>query len=242
MGGGGAPGSGFYGALVGKELDDGSFELGFDDGECRRMSRDLLRGGFDAATLRAARPDEAGIIDIASETGNATAAEFVVHNGKTVGLLVGKEGPLGGWGTPIFMSFYLAEGAFTAPKRVRRKTAEMSTQDRQGLHTFVRGDVVEFIKLEKGEADSRAIVYGCVNASPAGSDKQFRKMLILYDKDVGMFFLGTWPSWRRVRKPSVLVTEFDCDNGDHTQTIGAGGCQQMLDSWKDSLWPASITR
>ena len=199
------PEAGWYSALVGKQRDDGAFEIGFDDGDVRRVTLAELHRDFELNTLQAATLEERGIIQ--NEAGNEMASEFVSYQGKTIGLLVGQEGSLGGM--PYNMSFLLQAGAFPAPKRVRRKAALVSQQDRQGLHTFRRSDVVEFLGLQKGEPETRADVFGCIHAAPVEGDNQVRKMLILYDRDADIFFLGMWPSWRRVRKSNVLITDFD---------------------------------
>ena len=181
--------------------------------------------------MAAATPEEGGVI--ANETGHATASEFVTYKDKTIGLLIGRIAPLGDM--PVHMSFFVAEGAFAPPKRLRRKAANLTEQDRHGLHSFECGDVVAYQKLETGEAETRAAVFGCISAPPVEGDNEVRRMLILYDMDAGIFFLGTWPSWRRVCKASVLVTDFDCDNNEHVQKISGQECQQMLDSWKHLL-------
>ena len=232
----GQPGAGWFGALVGKQCNDGAFELGFDDGECRRVSRAELHLSFKNKLLAAATAEEGGVIQ--NETGHSTASEFVTYRGKTIGLLVGNEGSLAGMA--FHMEFHLAEGAFPPLKRVRRKSTERSQQDRDGLHGFLRGNIVEYLGLKTGEPQTRADVFGCINAPPVEGDSQARKMLILYDREAGIFYLGMWPSWRRIRKPSAPI-EFDCDNNDHVLSISVEECQKMLDDWKQSIWPASMS-
>ena len=125
----------WYGALVGKQNGDG-YELGFDDGECRLVSIEKLQELHDNQTLAAATPAEGGIV--ANQLGGAMASEFVTHSDggklKTIGLLVGAgtgaKGSLAG--VPIHESFFVCPGMFAPPKRVRRKTAELSLQDRLG--------------------------------------------------------------------------------------------------------------
>ena len=53
---------------------------------------------------------------------------------KTIGLLVGAgDGAKGSLaGVPIHESFFVVPGIFAPPKRVRRKSAELSVQDRLG--------------------------------------------------------------------------------------------------------------
>jgi hypothetical protein len=120
----------------------------------------------------AAKAEERGIID--NQTGCVMADSFAKlrHNGKdkTIGLLVGKlECTLAGM--PIHQEFHICSTAFEQPKRTRR-SAGPTQQDREGLHTFRRGDLVEYKKLEAGELQQSLAVYGVVYAEPVPSDNQ----------------------------------------------------------------------
>lgn len=99
----------------------------------------------------------------------------------------------------------------------RAKGARVRFPYLAGLHTFRRGDMVEYHgTLEKGESMTRAAVFGCVYAPPVPEDKQLRKILVLYDTTADVIFLGTWPLWRRVPLPAMLArSDFDCDNDEH---------------------------
>ena len=158
------------------------------------------------------------------------AASFVKHNNGTIGLLVGKtDGTVGG--EPIHQWFQLRPNAFKPPKRVRRKSVQ-NAQERYGLHSFKRGNLVEWTKAEAEEPVQRAAIFGVIYAEPVPSDNEVRKILVLYDVEADLFFLGAWPAWRRLAKNGVA--DFDCDNDQHVQFVSHEECETMLASFRTS--------
>ena len=166
-------------------------------------------------------PGEFGIVD--NESGMAEAAGFVFYRSgrdqrsKTVGVLVGLEDRTL-CGLPIYQDFYVDHRIFvTAEPTQRRRSSGPTVQDRQGLHTFRRGDIVIYQKLEPGESAYQAAVFGCIykergsnddgegdaddgEQQGASDEQQARKILILYDCEHRHLFLGTWPQWQRARE------------------------------------------
>ena len=53
----------------------------------------------------------------------------------------------------------------------------------------------------------------------AEGNTQARKFLVLYEVQAKLFFVGSWPQWRRLRNPEGTFTTFDCDNGEHVKTL-----------------------
>ena len=171
------------------------------------------------------------------------AAKFVMYKdgekAKVIGLLVGEEGTLGSTDALIYQSVHIIASMFPKPARTSKRTdTTMSMQDRLGLHTFARGNIVEYTKGKDGEQVYEATVYGCIYHEP--EDAQARKLLILADMrapHVGVsFFLGAWPAWRRVRKVNVSEAAFDCENEDHVKQISEEACEIMLSSFKTSIY------
>mgnify|MGYP006936349087 CR=1 FL=1 len=137
----------WHGALVGEERDDGDFVLGFDDGEVRLFTKDVLISSYRLNCLAPATAEEGGIVE--NTRGYPTAAKFVTfkqgQKSKVIGLLVGCSSDSVAE-EPIYLSFHIQPKAFDAPKRTRsdRRKTEQSLQDRQGWHTFRRSDLVEY--------------------------------------------------------------------------------------------------
>ena len=80
-------------------------------------------------------------------------------------------------------------------------------------------------------------VYGVCHFEPEGGGAeggaQSRKFLVLYEVASKVFFLGTWPSWRRVPDPKfALDPAFDPDNDVHvkfvTLEVGEAMCKEFL--------------
>ena len=248
----------WYGGLVGTLDSAGRRIVGFDDGDVKTFAMEdadcdgserSLRAHFEANVLRACAASDGGVIG--NENGHATAAAFVEYKNRTakvIGLLVGKCGVLCE-GMPLYQAFYLAQGAFAKPatparKSQRKESAQESTQsvqDRHGLHTFRRGDVVGYQQAKPGEAPMQAVVHACCYLPPTEHPKQqARKVLVLYDQEAGMCFLGSWPAWRRVSKQPLAVGDtFDCDDDGQVKTITAAECVRMNDTFDSSLPLAS---
>ena len=221
----------WYGALVGEEWGDG-FVFGFDDGDVIVYPWKHLEDMFAAKGIAAADAAHGGII--ANKSGYAMAASFVKasFSGKTklIGLLVGKTNDSIA-GMPIHLGFTIVDGLFQPPKRVRRKSEGLTYQDRQGLHSFRRGDLVEYLEAEQGEGVARAVVFGYLYAEPVPGDNQVRKFLVLYLAVEDVFFLGACPAWRRV--PTAAAAEadavaaaggeggkaFDCDDSTRVESV-----------------------
>ena len=130
---------------------------------------------------------------------------------------------------PIYCEVHVCADAFAQTTRVRGST--QSVQDRQGLHTFARGDLVEYMQAEEGEEPPQACIYGVISVEPTPEDPQQRKILVLYDVEASTFFLGTWPAWRRMRKPNVDFQNFNCENSEHIRLVDVSILKTMESSF-----------
>ena len=165
----------WYGALLGDrlEIDGGmAFEVGFDDGEVRLMLESVLRESWDNSLAAAADPEKEGII--ANTAGCEMAVAFVQHKFKdtfkTVGLMISSgSGTL--LGQPIQSSLYAFPNHW--PNQSKRARSSMSMQDRLGLHTFRRGDFVQYEHREADEPHFDVAVFGLLE-HPAGSGAETR--------------------------------------------------------------------
>ena len=247
----------WYGALVGEERDDG-VNFGFDDGDITNYSWDHLERAFAAKCLAAAPAADGGII--ANKSGYALAAAFVKGSfsgkEKMFGLLVGKTNDSIA-GMPIYLGFTVVKDLFAPPKRVRRKAEGLTTQDRQGLHTFRRGDLVEYLEAAKDEGVVRAVVFGYLLTEPVPGDNEMRKFLVLYLAVEDVFFLGACPAWRRV--PTAAAAEadavaaaggeggkaFDCDDNELVQAVPREQQEAMAVKFRsggEAVFTATTTR
>ena len=201
----------WYGALVGPKVDQETV-IGFDDGDARLMPTAELEENFKIKTLLAAVPSEGGVV--ANKSGyEDRAVKFLTyeHRGtaKIIGLFTGDAGVSKVAGLDVYSEIHISPDAFE--KKATRGAQSM--QDRLGLHSFCRGDGVEYTQAVKDEVPPSAYIYGVVEAEAVTDDLQLRRMLVLYDKS-DLFFFGTLPAWGRVPKPG-LDTTFDCENDDH---------------------------
>ena len=222
----------FYGALVGRQVkdDEGTWWiLGFDDGDVRSFKVEDLKGMLKCHSLDAL-DGEAGLI---RNKPAAAASEFFYFENnnqkKVVGLLVGKEEERKVFDLPVFQDFYVVPNAFT-PSRSGRSGGAQSTQDRLGIHTFRRGDLVLYQHGEPHETMSSMAIWGVCNHVPEGNS-QARKFLVIYDMAAKTFFLGAWPAWLRIPNPEKLVdgeggsVSFDCDNDEHVKMMTPQQCK-----------------
>jgi hypothetical protein len=250
----------WFGGIMGSVNSRGWRIIGFDDGDLKAFpmeAADLaetdtccsLREAFNANCLAPLDPADGGVI--ANERHNAEAAAFVTYKDrtktKTIGLLVGACGTLCD-DLPMYQYFYIAPGVFATPaapaKPARRSSARSqadspsSMQDRQGLHSFRRGDVVQYQQTNDGEPVCQAVIYACCY-QPSTDAAQARKLLVLYDQQADIFFLGAWPAWRRVSKrhtehEALNAAPFDCDDDDQVRSISMEECVRMNRSFDDA--------
>ena len=162
---------------------------------------------------------------------------------RPIGALIGEtDGQVGGM--PIYQSHVIRSDAFSTPppERASRSKApvEKSLQDKEGWHTFERGDKVEYTcdervaALREGES-AFAYIYGiAVHDREAGT--QGRKFLILYEEGTGIFFAAYCSRWRRVQSSTNPgPAKFDVDNSQYVESMEADACIAMNDAWPEAV-------
>ena len=163
--------------------------------------------------------------------------------GQVVGVLLGLSPTPSLFGSElIYHEHHLRPGAWPAPKPARPSrqataNASASQQDRLGMHTFRSGDHVEWMAGKPGE-HAEAVVWGVMHRASEGS-AQARKALILYEQSSSTFFIGGWPSWRRISKEEV--PDFDADDNSHVKRFTGEEWKAMAASWKTATELAFIT-
>ena len=225
----------FYGALVGPR-DGQDVWLGFDDGELRLCPEEELREAFGEGRLSRATAEEGGIVN--NTTGHDAAAMFILQNNhcksKVVGLVVGKkEHSIAA--SSVYSMFFVRENLFTSEQK-QKVRGRLSVQDRLGLYTFRRGDVVVYLQLEEGESCPEVAIYGVLYREPSGPRNHADKFLVLYEIGSTTFFLGKWPHWRRVPRDASAAdaADFDCDDDESVKTMSQTQCSAMLSAWDGS--------
>ena len=145
---------------------------------------------------------------------------------------------------PIYQSHIIRSDTFSTPppERASRSKApiEKSLQDKEGWHTFERGDKVEYTcgegvaALREGES-AFAYVYGiAIHDREAGS--QGRKFLILYEEGTEIFFVSYCSRWRRVQSSTNPgPAKFDIDNSQYVESMEADACVRMNDAWPEAV-------
>ena len=233
----GMPGK-WYGALVGIEHNEHT-ELGFDDGDVQLIPTSELKQNFDEKLMLPAVPSEGGLVANKSGYPGRAVAFLKYSNGmqtKTIGLFIGDADPPKIAGHVVYSEVHVREDAFVQTRATR---GAQSMQDRYGLHSFTRGDLVEYTHAKQGEVPPTCVVYGCIEAPAVSDDNQIRRILVLYDIQLDLFFLSTWPAWRRVPKVGLDV-DFVCDNNDHVQMAEREVALKMQAAFPNSLASGSL--
>ena len=195
----------WYGGTVDEVRDDGSIGVACDDGTVEYYSVTELQQSLQAAGLATLDVAHGGLV--ANDSGCLAAEGFawcdVGHNQysktkKVVGVLMGATGCVLG-GDMMYQEFHLHAASLKAEveekpeeegRRTRNSKADAqqpSMQDRLGLHTFRRGDLVTFSK----DADAVARV-SSLTFPPKGP-----KYLVLQEVASDLFFIGKYTEWTR---------------------------------------------
>ena len=117
-------------------------------------------------------------------------------------------------------------------------SAPTSNQERYGLHTWRVGDRVAYTAGAANEAAAEAVVWRITSREAHGSE-QARRTLILYEQSTETFFVGTWPSWRRIAQDD-LEGDFDVDNDKHVKLISEAQWSDLAVRWESSVDLKSI--
>ena len=242
----------WYGGLVVEQLsEDGARTIAFDDGDVRTVS-DLelqqLLAAQPTALVKSADPTHGGVV--ANQSGLLQAERvlwFKKKKGSTVtttlmGTFLGStDEHLGG--SPLYQAFILKPDAYPPQQPSSRPTRNSSRasseaptaaagkgeQDRYGFHSFRRGDTVEWTAGKTTDVPCTATVYGVCEYNETRQDvavhpNQDRKALALRCHTTSLFFVGGWPSWKRV----TMEPGRDPDDDDQVVTMSSEESAQMV--------------
>ena len=224
----------WFGATI-DEVDTAgeSLLLAFDDADLKWRSKKELELDKESGCFRFLTKEEGGIRD--GMTGVPAAAraarqkEGRAPSARPVGVLIGDLGSTL-CGDPLYMGFYRdAEAVLLAePQTDRAATragSNSSFQDRYGLHTFARGNVVKFVHCEQGEECEAAVV--AVTWPEADSGPKF---LLLMERASKAFFLSRYTDWYR----SHSTADADVDNDDTAISLTDEECASMVSAFAAS--------
>ena len=229
------------GALIGQRFTTVNAEagvyIGYDDGDLGHANLASVREQHAAGkVLPMPNSIKSGLVD--NDVNIPGALGFSYYQGQPVGVLLGQTP------TPVlfdseflYHAHHLRPGVWPEPaaRRTARKARASPTitqQDRLGMHTFRSGDLVEWTAGEDGE-HAEAVVWMVIHR-PAVEPAQARKALILFEQASSTFFIGGWPSWRRISKDGVPAAEFNVDNNDQAKSVSPQEWGVMESSWKEA--------
>ena len=219
-----------------EQPEEGQWILGFDDGDIKRYETSFLLTCLQHSALN--KLESGGLILNKSA---APCIDFLYMKGtakgsekKLCGVFIASTDARKAFDLEVYSEFHMNPFAFSPASRERR-TSGQSMQDRLGLHTFRRGDVVVYTLAEPHEEMSMMCVWGlCDEPAKLSSDDsakvQARKVLVLYDFAAKIFFVGAWSAWRRVPDPAKVSSDgesFHCDKDDQVKVINRDQCEEM---------------
>lgn len=224
--------------------DDGLQALcAFDDGDIRKYTGKMLEQYLTMKTIDVAHEDEGGIIDNVKGLWKAEKILFGLSRRDkmvAVGVLVGRtdEHHLGG--APIYMEHRASSvtSSEIAKKSFVRSPAVAEESLRNGFQTLRRGDRVSYvgaIKSARSEVVPCAVVYGLlVYEHPEHAQ---RKVVILYEENSTIFFLGFWAQWQRILRRNIAAGSLDgsLDKDASVQRCEEAEVDLMLEHYKTSL-------
>jgi hypothetical protein len=211
----------------------------FDDGDIRKYTAKMLEQYLTLKTIEVAHKAEGGIID---NVKGLWMAEKILFGKRqrgqmiAVGVLVGQTHELLG-GAPIYME-HRACSETAAKKSFIRPEAVVEESLRNGFQTLRRGDKVSYCaasKSARSEAVPCAVVYGLlVYEHPEHAQ---RKVVILYEENSTIFFLGFWAQWQRILRRNIAAGSLDgsLDKDASVQRCEEAEVDLMLEHYKTSL-------
>ena len=215
------------------EAASGKRLIVFDDGDLRWVTNSDIQELLDFLPTPLFKPADAadgGVVN--GRAGLLMAARLLRVGQNIIGTFVGATDVTIG-GETMYQAFILRDGAFEQPARVRRAAGAPSMQDRNGFHTFRRGDAVEYIFGDEATPDeqcsAKATVFGVVEGR---TEQGPEKALVLRCGTTQIFFLSRWPKWRRMAQ-SGAQDEFDLDDDAHASTLSAEDSMQMVSDFQD---------
>ena len=224
----------WYGGLVGLASKDGDVRVAFDDGELKEFSVQLLKGFVEnkvAELLPADHPPDGLVANVA---GLASAAGFTFLRDEPVGVLVGARAWVGWGGEKLFQDHVVCAARFEKNdnRRVRRRSTAQPEQDRLGFHTTKAGEEMEYMCLGPDEDPFSAWNFGIV-VKMKNDNSTGAKLLVMYDKQAGEFFLQACNHWARM--PANAADNEDADSNNYVpRQMDAADRKCMEDAWEGS--------
>ena len=207
-----------------------SVVLAFDDGDLKVRTAEQLEQDLTEDCLKFIGPEVGGIVNstegLPAAVRVARQKDGQASQARAVGVLVGSTKYCLA-GDTIFESFFVDPDAFSGGRETasKRRTAATTAQDRLGLHTLRRGDVVEYIHVQDGE-ECRAAVFGITwPEANAG-----RKYVVLHDAAAQVFSVGGYTDWRRVHTKDCS----DVDDNNTALTLSLEELEKMMAAWAAS--------
>ena len=190
-------------------VNPATYLVAFDDGDIKRFSFADLEANVGMKLLMEAKAEDGGIV--ANEKGLPQAQQVTWYRQARgdkipIGVLLGAAADaemLAGetvWTAHIADAEVVQKLSSGGAGRSRAKTN--SLQDRLAFYTFRRGDCVRHMSGEENDPSLNLCVFGVVYKEREGvsASDQGRKMLVLYDIDAEVFFLGKWTDFRRIAR------------------------------------------
>lgn len=132
--------------------------LVFDDGDIKEVEDAEIQEKLDAhptPLIKSAIPAHGGVVE--GMGGKLMASRVLREGQKVVGTFIGATGVTLG-GETMYQAFIVRQSAFQRPANrppSRRSPGAPSAQERFGIHTFRRGDAVEYTRGEDTSPDER---------------------------------------------------------------------------------------
>ena len=193
----------------------------YDDGDIKRIDFTELHNNEVMKMLVAANDSDGGVV--ANQKGLPRAEQLTWYKKSRgdpipMGVLLVNQGDqetVAGeklWWGHIVDAEVLKKLEESSQSRGRNASAQ-SVQDRLAFSTFRRGDELHHAAGEESDPSPNLCVYGVVYKAKEGvtAADQGRKMLVIFDIDLGVFFLGKWTNYKRVAKQANCANLNDND-------------------------------
>ena len=205
------------------------FYAAYDDGDLKRMELSDLKANEDMNMLVRADPESGGVVANEKELPQAIRLTWYKKaRGEPVaiGVLLGNpESTDALAGEPILVAHVAdTEVLKKLEENTARRGRRSSTpgmMERMAFYTFRRGDVIKHSACEPDDPDANLCVYGIIFKSrdEGSGAEQGRKMLVIYDIDIGIFFVGKWTDY--VRVPKYRGAEVDLNDNEKVEVVSA---------------------
>ena len=228
----------WYGATI-DEVDvvKQALLLAFDDGELSWRTAAELKDDAAAGCFKFLASDHGGLRDGMEGKGVPAAVRAARQKdgrspeARPVGVLMGDTG-FSICGEPLYMAFYRdaaavqkaeQETSSSRSTRTTEKTDHVTFQDRYGLHTFVRGNIVKYQHLQEGETAAATVFAVSWPESDAGA-----KYLVLEEASSKAYFVSRYTDWTREH----TVENADPDDCETAKSVSLEHISTMAEAFE----------